>query len=63
MNLLETLNFVNQNVLNVFQMCARIFGSGMSLFFDYLLSFTSELPDMTKEIDILAQKPPAFGNI
>ena len=47
-------------------MRARIFGGaggGRSLFFYYLLSFTSELPDITKKIDILAQKPPVFGDI
>ena len=62
MNLLETLNFVNQNVLNA---CAYFWWSWWrkkSVFY-YLLSFMSELPDITKKIDILAQKPPVFGDI
>ena len=63
MNLLETLNFVNQNVLNVSLMRLHIFGGGRSLFFDYLLSFTSALPDIGQKVSKLAYKLPVFGNI
>ena len=62
MNLLETLNFVNQNVLNAFAYFWWSWWRKKSVFY-YLLSYTSELPDITKKIDILAQKPPVFGDI
>ena len=39
----------------------HIFGVGRSLFFDYLLSFTSALPDIGQKVSKLAYKLPVLA--